>query len=292
MANQITVFLDPTLLPSRTQDQPTFDVAMSYLVSNFPVFGAQFNAGVASFNAAAAGTAYAIPYTLSSSTVDGDPTAGLIRLVGSGSQSATTVIDADLLAVGGADYTTILDTFDDSTSTIKGTIRLVKAGDPSKFLVFSVTGMSSPAGYRSISVAGIGGSAASPFVGGDLLLLFFQRTGDAGPPGTILRRSATATSTATLTPNATTTDISILTAQAVNLTLGAPTGSPLDGQGLMFRIKDNGTARTLAYATAYRASSDLPFPTTTVAGKTMYLGFIYNAADGKWDLVAAISNVV
>jgi hypothetical protein len=59
----------------------------------------------------------------------------------------------------------------------------------------------------------------------------------------------------------------------------------------MYRIKDNGTARTISYTTNYRASPELPFPSTTVVGKTLYLGFIYNAADAKWDLIAAINNM-
>jgi hypothetical protein len=88
-----------------------------------------------------------------------------------------------------------------------------------------------------------------------------------------------------------TTDMYIITAQAASLTLGAPTGALTDGRQLMYRIKDNGTARTISYTTNYRASVELPFPSTTIVSKTLYLGFIYNAADAKWDLIAAINNM-
>jgi hypothetical protein len=54
----------------------------------------------------------------------------------------------------------------------------------------------------------------------------------------------------------------------------------------MIRIKDNGTARTIAFDTNYRAIG-FTLPTTTVASKTMYVGVIYNATDGKWDILGA-----
>jgi hypothetical protein len=78
-----------------------------------------------------------------------------------------------------------------------------------------------------------------------------------------------------------------LTAQAETATFGAPTGTPSDFQKLLIRIKDNGAARTLAWNAAYRAIQTA-MPTTTVLGKTHYIGFRYNAADSKYDCMAAI----
>lgn len=72
--------------------------------------------------------------------------------------------------------------------------------------------------------------------------------------------------------------------------IAAPIGSPAEGQQFIMRLKDDGTARALSFATIYRASSDLTLPTTTVLGKTMYLGFLYNATDNKWDFVVFINN--
>jgi len=116
----------------------------------------------------------------------------------------------------------------------------------------------------------------------------------AGTPGTWTSvrnpRLTTATSSATPTPNADTTDLYTLTAQAAGATFGAPTGTPYAGQKLMIRIKDNATAQTLAWNAIYRASSDLALPTTTILSKTLYLGFIYNAVDTKWDLIALLNN--
>lgn len=81
-----------------------------------------------------------------------------------------------------------------------------------------------------------------------------------------------------------------VTAQAGALKLNNPGGTPVNGQKLIVRIKDNGTARALTYDTQFRASSDLALPTTTVLGKTLYMGFIYNSADSKWDLLALLNN--
>jgi hypothetical protein len=36
---------------------------------------------------------------------------------------------------------------------------------------------------------------------------------------------------------------------------------------------------------------DLPFPSTTVPGKNLYIGFSYNANDGFWDLIAVLNNL-
>jgi len=65
----------------------------------------------------------------------------------------------------------------------------------------------------------------------------------------------------------------------------APTGTPTNGQKLIIRVKDNGTARSLAWNAIYRALG-VTLPTTTVLSKTLYLGAIYNSADSKWDVVA------
>jgi hypothetical protein len=93
-------------------------------------------------------------------------------------------------------------------------------------------------------------------------------------------------SAATVTPTAS-NDLVKITAQAVALTLAAPTGSPVEGQALMIRIKDNGTARAITWtsgAGGYRAIG-VTLPTTTVLSKTTYVGLIYNSDDSRWDAI-------
>lgn len=103
-------------------------------------------------------------------------------------------------------------------------------------------------------------------------------------------KSSTAASTTTATPNGN-TDFYAITAQAAALTIANPnvTGpfAPVDGFGMVFRIKDDGTARAITWGAAYRAMGiGLALPITTVAGKTMYVGCIYNAADSTWDAIS------
>lgn len=96
-------------------------------------------------------------------------------------------------------------------------------------------------------------------------------------------RVQTVTSSATVTPTSA-NDLVVITAQAAGLTIANPTGTMVQGQALMIRIKDNGTARSIAFGTNYRAIG-ITLPTTTVINKTMYLGCIWNATDTKFDVV-------
>ena len=108
--------------------------------------------------------------------------------------------------------------------------------------------------------------------------------------GVIQPRVTSIASSATPTPNADTTDLYIITALAVGATFGAPTGTPVQGQKLTIRIEDNGGAQSLAYNAIYRAFG-VALPTTTTAGKTLYLGCIYNSTDSAWDVVAVTEQV-
>ena len=97
--------------------------------------------------------------------------------------------------------------------------------------------------------------------------------------------SSTTASTATLTVDTDTNDFATITAQSEGLTIGAPTGSPVEGQKLIIRIKDDGSARAITFNAIFRALG-VTLPTTTVASKTTYLGLVYNSTDTKWDVVA------
>ncbi len=98
------------------------------------------------------------------------------------------------------------------------------------------------------------------------------------------RVSSTA-STATLTPDIASFDQYNLTAQAAGLTIAAPTGTPVDGNKLIIRILDNGTARALTWNATYTVIG-VTLPTTTVINKTTYVGCIYNANNTRWDVIA------
>lgn len=102
----------------------------------------------------------------------------------------------------------------------------------------------------------------------------------------LTNRLSTITTSATPTPAADITDTFTVTALAANATFGAPTytTTPVDGQCLLIRIKDNGTSQTLAWNAIYRAVG-ITLPTTTVISKSLYVAAFYNAVDGTWDVV-------
>ena len=92
-------------------------------------------------------------------------------------------------------------------------------------------------------------------------------------------------STATLTVDADSTDFAVITAQAEGLTIGAPTGTPVQGQKLIIRLKDDGSARSIAFNAIFTAIG-VTLPTTTTVSKKLYIGCIYNDTDTKWDVIA------
>ena len=95
----------------------------------------------------------------------------------------------------------------------------------------------------------------------------------------------TTASTATLTIDSDVNDFIVVTAQAEALTISAPTGTPVEGQKVIVRIKDDGSARGITFNAIFRAIG-VTLPTTTVASKITYLGLVYNSTDTKWDIVA------
>jgi hypothetical protein len=98
-------------------------------------------------------------------------------------------------------------------------------------------------------------------------------------------RTSSATSTATLTPDISSFDQYNLTAQAVSLSVAAPTGTPVDGNRLTIRILDNGVSQAISWNATYTVMG-IPLPTATTAGKMVYVGCIYNSTNTRWDVVA------
>ena len=98
-------------------------------------------------------------------------------------------------------------------------------------------------------------------------------------------RVNTVASAATVTPTADLSDMYTVTALAVPAPIAAPTGTPTDGQRLLIRILDNGTARALTWNAIYRVVG-VTLPTTTTASKISYIGCIYNSSVSNWDVVA------
>ena len=100
-------------------------------------------------------------------------------------------------------------------------------------------------------------------------------------------RVVTATDDATAVIDVDVTDQYQLTAVA-NATTFTVTGTPVNGQKLIIRLKDAGVGKGLTWDSVFRAVG-VTLPTTTVASKTHYIGCIYNSADTKWDALAVVA---
>lgn len=103
-------------------------------------------------------------------------------------------------------------------------------------------------------------------------------------------RVSSTTSAASVTPNIASYDQYCFTALAAGLTINAPTGTPLDGNKLLFRILDNGVSQTLTWNATYTIIGTT-LPSATTANKTTYVGCVYNAANTRWDVIGVTTQV-
>jgi len=98
--------------------------------------------------------------------------------------------------------------------------------------------------------------------------------------------------TATAVINVTSVDQYNITALDRDVTFSvSSTVTPDDGQRLLIRIRDDGTARNLTWtqsANQFRFIGISP-PTITSVSKLIYIGCVYNAADGYWDLISSLT---
>lgn len=117
-----------------------------------------------------------ISYAFSTTTADADPGAGIFRLNNAAVASATAAY-IDNVDSTGVTVSSILDTWDDSTNTVRGTLTLRGVDNTAVVHVFNVTGsVVDGTGYRKLTVAYIGGSGT--LVNGDNYALVFLRAGD------------------------------------------------------------------------------------------------------------------
>ena len=128
------------------------------------VQGADGNFGGATFD-----------YTFNTSTSDADPGAGKLAF-NNGTLSSATVLYIDDEDGGGTDVQAFLRTIDDSTSTIKGHVRVSNRLNADDFAIFTISGTNTEAtGYHKVTVAYVSG--ATSFSNNEDIIVTFARTG-------------------------------------------------------------------------------------------------------------------
>ena len=110
------------------------------------------------------------------------------------------------------------------------------------------------------------------------------------------RVSSTASISSPLAFNSDNFDLYAATAQAGDLTINADSGTPTDGQKIIFRFTCDGTARTITFtggaskafkpvgANLTTAGSNFTYALTI--NKTTYFGCVYNTGSSRWEVVA------
>lgn len=303
----MSVFTDPPAAPDapgtaplRT-DRSTFaaraDAAWAWLFSTFwpwlatflswlSTFASEIDAFVQSVNSSVGISAR---YTFSTTTADADPGAGSLRLNNAAQSSASQVM-LDTADANGMDLSGLLPTFDDSTSSVKGKLRLQHASDLTKFLVLDVTAYAAPAGYAKLTVSGGVGSAASPFADGDPLVVSFVRNGDKGEQGPAWTGGAVAgrayttpnnlgAFSATPTFDASLSNVHTLPAMTANVTTVNIT-NPVDGQSISIRFVQDGTGgRTVTLPATIKATGTVD----TGANRATLLFLTYYAGPARWE---------
>jgi hypothetical protein len=106
-------------------------------------------------------------------------------------------------------------------------------------------------------------------------------TGNLTITGTSRTVAQSVASATTIAPNK---QVYSVTALAASLVINAPSFTAADGMSMIIRIKDNGTARALSFSSAYTNVSGLDTPTSTVAGKLLTVGAMYNSSTAKWEI--------
>ena len=166
-----------------------------------------------------------------------------------------------------------------------GTRRIVRFTG-ALILTHNATSLILPTGANITTAAGDTATFISLGSGNWICANYQRKNGMPLRKGLPLVLSATSYTTDTGTSlNVDNCDNFYITAQAGPLKFNNPGGTLTSGRTLIIRIKGDGTARALTYDTKYRAMGNA-LPSTTVVGKTLYLGFIYNSTDDKLDLVA------
>lgn len=192
----------------------------------------------------------------STTTTDSDPGPGGFYL-NHATQSSATQAYIDLVDADGVTQTAWLDAMDDASGTKKGRVRFSAQTDPTRYLVATVTAVTSASGYRKITFTVISSSSSNPLVNGEEVFITFQPAGDDGD----VTGPASSTSNGIATWNGTGGAALLSTAWTVDATTGAMTA------GGTFDMAGN--AITIDFATFEQAGQHKADIDTSVSGEVI-----------------------
>ena len=248
-------------------------------------------------SAAVAGTDYVAPgaittsgLTMATARLLGRTTAGTGAAEEITVGSGLTLSAGTLTATGGGTVT--------SVDVSGGTTGLTFSGGP-----VTTSGTITMAGTLAVGNGGTGATTLTGVVIGNGTSAFTTVT---APSGAIVGTTDTQTLTnkridprvvaasgtsGNLTINGDTTDVYKAEGLTGAITFLQPSGTPVDGQKLMIRLEDDGTARGITWTTSAGAFREVgvTLPTTTVATKITYVGCVYNGTDSFWDAIATVT---
>jgi len=218
-------------------------------------------ANSATLASAAAGWKYTYDNTTITAT---DPTAGFFKLNNATLSAATALYISETTGAGQA-IAAELASWDDSTSTVRGKLRIFKQADPSIYRVYDVTGSVVDNGaWDTVTIAHVSGNGV--WSDNDVMTLQFIRNGDkgntgaAGGPlvdGNYTGVTVSGTGTIITVNNNTLAEAMYLTGSVSGRALewGAVTISHLNG-GLIGSVADilAGTAQKLVFADSLKSA--------------------------------------
>ena len=121
-----------------------------------------------------------VEYATNASTTMADPGSGTIRFDAADTSTATHIA-IDVEDVNAFNLASYLQTIDDSTSTIKGHVKISVKTDTATFGIWAINSMVDNSGWYNIDVTPLSGSGNIP--DGSDVLVTFARTGDIGAQG-------------------------------------------------------------------------------------------------------------